>query len=641
MPFPFFARHTPRRGAFDCQALPSSLGSVGLRGARGLLMVFVPPGADFGRVNAAWQRLAPEGLTVVALSSSGALCSAAGASTYCEANAVKGSWLYLPKALIGQHELHLVDLHVNGEHSAKKRVGAIRGELDRLPLQMPLSAERHFALVYCDGVSASEGFLMQAWYASGRFPCLAIGGSAGGPLDLGATFIGTRQGVVQHKAAVIFCEMARGKSFAPFKSQNFEPTNQSWLVAQADPVSRTVHSVLDAQNRPRPVIEVLCEHFRCQPSELGARLQSMTFAVKVDDEFFIRSVASIGADHITFFCDLEFGDRLHLLRATPFVESTERDWARFMSGKPQPLGMLLNDCVLRRVGNAGQLGQARFFDRIPAAGFSSFGEILGVPINQTLSALVFFDRNIKAMSQFPEQYAAYAAHYAQRALHRWEAMHSIQSGMMERVVAYQQNVEPLLQALPQLEHATSLQSQALNVAETNIRSLSDAALQTRGAQDHLESELTELERISSGISQVTSGIGRIADQTNLLALNAAVEAARAGDAGRGFSVVAEEVRRLAQSSKSQADTTRKDITGAVDAIARIRAVAGQTVDTTQQMAQQSIAAAEKIANMSADTEEERRRISVCLSNLKDMAQQMDAMRDSVDQITLLGKLATA
>jgi methyl-accepting chemotaxis protein len=220
-------------------------------------------------------------------------------------------------------------------------------------------------------------------------------------------------------------------------------------------------------------------------------------------------------------------------------------------------------------------------------------------------------------------------------------MHTIQSGMMERVVAYQQNVEPLLQALPQLEHATSLQSQALNVAETNIRSLSDAALHTRGAQDKLESELTELERISSGISQVTSGIGRIADQTNLLALNAAVEAARAGDAGRGFSVVAEEVRRLAQSSKSQADTTRKDITGAVDAIARIRAVAGQTVDTTQQMAQQSIAAAEKIANMSADTEEERRKISVCLSNLKDMAKQMDAMRDSVDQITLLGKLATA
>jgi hypothetical protein len=49
----------------------------------------------------------------------------------------------------------------------------------------------------------------------------------------------------------------------------------------------------------------------------------------------------------------------------------------------------------------------------------------------------------------------------------------------------------------------------------------------------------------------------------------------------------------------------------VEAIARIRAVAGQTVDTTQQMAQQSIAAAEKIATMSADTESGARSRSAC------------------------------
>jgi hypothetical protein len=638
---PFLSSASPASGTFDCNQPPRSLRSLGVKGRGGVLMAFVPPQADFARVNSAWQQLATPGLTVLTLSSSGALCSARPASTYCDASGQEGSWLWLPQGLVGQHEVHLVDLHVNDPPSAKVRVAAIQRELERLPLRLPLSADRTFALVYCDGLSASEGFLMQAWYASGRFPCLAIGGSAGGSLDFKATHIGTAAGVHQQKALLVFCEMAKGKSFAPFKSQNFAPTAHSWLVAEADPVARTVTSVFDAQQRPRPVVEVLSEQFRCRPDQLSQHLNEHTFAVQVDDEYFIRSVASIQDDRIAFFCDLEFGDRLHLMRATGFVESTQKDWTQFMAHKPQPVGLLLNDCVLRRVNNATAVGQARFFERIPAAGFSSFGEILGVPINQTLSALVFFDRDVRAMAGFPATYAAYAGHYTQRALYRWEAMHRIQAGMMERVVAYQESVAPLLQALPQLEHATQLQSQALDVAENSIRSLSGSATQTRAAQDHLEQELSELERISRGISQITSGISRIADQTNLLALNAAVEAARAGDTGRGFAVVADEVRRLARSSKDQADATRNDINAAVEAISRIRSVATSTVDTTQEMAQQSITAAERIATMSADTAEERRNISVCLGNLKDMAKNMDAMHESIDQITLLGRLAGA
>ena len=125
--------------------------------------------------------------------------------------------------------------------------------------------------------------------------------------------------------------------------------------------------------------------------------------------------------------------------------------------------------------------------------------------------------------------------------------------------------------------------------------------------------ITELERDSITIGSVLDVIKGIADQTNLLALNAAIEAARAGEQGRGFAVVADEVRTLALRTQ----TSTQEISSI---ISTLQTRTHSIVELMQESQQQGMESAEQ-ATIAGDI---LRTITNDVINIMDMSTQIAA-----------------
>ncbi len=168
-------------------------------------------------------------------------------------------------------------------------------------------------------------------------------------------------------------------------------------------------------------------------------------------------------------------------------------------------------------------------------------------------------------------------------------------------------------------------SETEKVVEYGTKSVQDVATEMKNIERTVgivSNTITELGTSSEKIGEIIGVINDIADQTNLLALNAAIEAARAGEQGRGFAVVADEVRKLAE-------RTTKATKEIESMILSIQKNTHEAV-TSMQKGREEVSKGAEIAQKSAEAIS---RINNLMSKLKEMITQIAAASEEQSQVS--------
>jgi len=149
-------------------------------------------------------------------------------------------------------------------------------------------------------------------------------------------------------------------------------------------------------------------------------------------------------------------------------------------------------------------------------------------------------------------------------------------------------------------------NQALTAVQTAQQTLSLTVQEVQGLSEEMNQANQAINRVSessTNISSIVDVINMIAEQTNLLALNAAIEAARAGEQGRGFAVVADEVRSLAsktRTSTEEINTLIQGLQGEVNTAVNIVDKGASRTQSTVEKSNEASTALASVAHMIED-----------------------------------------